>query len=97
MLPNTRTNISSLSFLLDSDERKETNFLKERYRKKYEQELPVLMEISSWEVIANLTAAGLGIGLFPDYVANKRKDQLQVVHSDLSADSLHYLCHFQKK
>lgn len=74
--------ISSLGFLLDSDERRETNLLKQRYRKKYKQELPILMEISSWEVIAKLTEAGLGIGLFPDYVAKKK--QLKVVFSDLT-------------
>ena len=34
------------------------------------------MEVSSWEVIANLTEAGLGIGFFPDYVASKRKKEL---------------------
>lgn len=75
--------ISSQGFLLDSDERRETNFLKQQYLKKYKQELPVLMEISSWEVIANLTEAGLGIGLFPDYVARKRENRLKVVFPDL--------------
>ena len=64
-------------FLLDSDERIETNLLKKAYRKKYQQELPVLMEISSWEVIANLAEAGLGIGFLPDYVANSRKKSLK--------------------
>lgn len=43
------------------------------------------MEISSWEVIANLTEAGLGIGLFPDYVAKKRKNRLKNVFSDLTS------------
>lgn len=75
---------SLLGFLLDSDERRESNYLKEVYLKKYKKELPVLMEISSWEVIANLTEAGLGIGLFPDYVARKRKNKLQAVLSDLT-------------
>lgn len=71
--------ISSLGFLLDSDERKESNFLRQCYQKKYKQELPIKMEISSWEVIANLTEAGLGIGLFPEYVARKRKSSLRIV------------------
>ncbi len=75
--------ISSLGFLLDSDERKESNFLKQCYQEKYKQELPIKMEISSWEVIANLTEAGLGVGLFPDYVARNRKSRLKIVLSEL--------------
>lgn len=59
-----------------SEERIETNQLKSWYRKKFHRELNVLMEVSSWEVIANLTEAGLGIGFFPDYVALKRKKEL---------------------
>lgn len=74
---------SKLGFLLDSDERRETNVLKRRYLEKYKQELPIAMEISSWEVIANLTEAGLGVGLFPDYVARKRDKLLNVVFPDL--------------
>lgn len=77
--------IDSLGFLLDSDERRETNFIKQRYMKKFKKELPVMMEISSWEVIANLTEAGLGVGLFPDYVAKKRKGRLKIVFSELTA------------
>lgn len=64
-----------LPFIL-SEERVETNLLKKSYRKHHRKELNVLMEVSSWEVIANLTEAGLGIGFFPDYVALKRKRDL---------------------
>lgn len=74
----------SLGFLLDSDERRETNLLKQCYSEKYKQELPVAMEISSWEVIANLTEAGLGVGLFPDYVAKKRENRLKIVYPELT-------------
>ena len=76
--------ISTLGFLLDSDERRETNLLKQYYMEEYNQELPVTMEISSWEVIANLTEAGLGVGLFPDYVAKKRKNRLKVLFQNLT-------------
>lgn len=82
---NQRKDISSLGFLLDSDVRKETNLLKQYYVQKYKRELPVMMEISSWEVIANLTEAGLGIGFFPDYVARKRKNRLKIVFPDLTS------------
>ena len=52
-------------FLLDSEERIETNLLKKSYTAKYGKPLSVLMEI------ANLVEEGLGIGFFPDYVAKK--------------------------
>jgi DNA-binding transcriptional LysR family regulator len=64
-----------LPFIL-SEERVETNLLKKSYRKYQKKEINVLMEVSSWEVIANLTEAGLAIGFFPDYVALKRKKEL---------------------
>jgi DNA-binding transcriptional LysR family regulator len=64
-----------LPFIL-SEERIETNLLKKSYRKYHKQDMDVLMEVSSWEVIANLTEEGLGIGFFPDYVALKRRTYL---------------------
>lgn len=60
---------NELGYLLDSEERLETNLLKKNYQKKYGKELPVTMEISSWEVVATLAEQGLGIGFIPDYVA----------------------------
>lgn len=74
---------TGLSFLLDSEERRETNFLKKYYKTQYGKELPVLMEISSWEVIARLTEKGLGIGFFPDYLAHQREESLQTIFHDL--------------
>lgn len=62
--------------LILSEERTETNLLKKSWKKKQQKEMKVLMEVSSWEVIANLTEAGLGVGFFPDYVALKRKRYL---------------------
>lgn len=70
-----KTNQTPLPFIL-SEERQETNLLKTSYRKSHKKEMEVLMEVSSWEVIANLTEEGLGIGFFPDYVALKRKQHL---------------------
>lgn len=64
-------NVKKLSFLLDSEERTETNLLKKSYKTRFGKELPILMEISSWETIANLTGQGLGIGLFPDYLLKR--------------------------
>lgn len=73
----------NLGFLLDSEERTETNLLKKAYKKLTGNDLPVLMEISSWEVVANLTAEGLGIGLFPDYIAEGKKELLKLYSNDI--------------
>lgn len=67
-------NPSSLPFLLDSDERIETNLLKAIYKKIHKRELPVLMEVSSWCVISKLVQQGLGIGLCPDYIALENEE-----------------------
>lgn len=73
----TKSKGLELPFIL-SEERVETNVLKSSYRKHFHKEMPVLMEVSSWEVIANLTEEGLGIGFFPDYVAIKRMKFVEV-------------------
>lgn len=72
-----------LSFLLDSDERRETVLLKNWYRSRFKRELPVQMEISSWGVIANLTEHGLGIGFFPDYLARIQHTSLKLSSYEL--------------
>lgn len=76
-------NPTSLPFLLDSEEREETNLLKKAYRTKYKKEMPVLMEISSWEMVAKLTEKGFGVGFFPDYVAEPRKEFLKLYPDSL--------------
>jgi DNA-binding transcriptional LysR family regulator len=60
-----------------SEERIETNLLKKSFKKRYAKDMEILMEVSSWEIIANLTEAGIGTGFFPDYVALKRRKQLK--------------------
>jgi DNA-binding transcriptional LysR family regulator len=65
---------AALPFLLDSEERIETNLLKTSYKAMHGKELPVLMEVSSWSVISRLAEEGLGIGLFPDYIAHEKRD-----------------------
>ena len=56
-----------------SEQRKETNLLKDHYFKKFQEKIPVLMEVSSWEVITKLTEEGLGMGFFPDYIAKGKE------------------------
>lgn len=74
---------ASLPFLLDLEERIETNLLKNSYRELYGKELPILMEVSSWSVIAKLVKEGLGIGLCPDYIAHENRD-LKPVFEELN-------------
>ena len=71
-----------LPFII-SEEQIETNLLKRSYRKHYGKEMNILMEVSSWEVIANLTEQGIGVGFFPDYVAKKRNQKLKVFDQSL--------------
>lgn len=65
-----------LPFII-SEERNETELLKSAYEKKFRKPLPVLMEVSSWEVIATLAEEGLGVGFFPDYVALRKQKDLK--------------------
>ncbi len=75
--------IDHLGFLLDNNERKESNWLHQAYRDRFGQELPIAMEVTSWEVIANLTEKGVGIGFFPDYLAHRRHHLIQEVLPEL--------------
>ncbi len=55
----------SKPFIL-TEPRKETEKLKTAYKRHFNRPLPVQFEISSWDVIGQLTQKGLGIGLLPD-------------------------------
>lgn len=70
--------LNSLPFLVDSEERIETNLLKASYRALHQKDLPVSMEISSWSMIAKLVQEGLGIGLCPDYIAHDSREIIPV-------------------
>ena len=73
---------------ITSEELMETNLLRKAYLKKYRRELDVLMQVSSWEVIAKLTEQGLGIGFFPDYVALQKRELR--VYDELKLPSIQY-------
>ena len=64
---------ASQGFILAESDCPDTLFFKEIYKKKYGQEPNISLEVNSWEVIANLTAEGLGIGHFPDYIAKNQE------------------------
>lgn len=58
------------SFLL-SEPSQETNLFKQRYKHHFAKPPEVQMHVASWEVIASLTEAGVGLGYLPDYVTLK--------------------------
>ncbi len=64
----------TLRFILTEENSKETIYLKRAYFRKFKKELTDFIEIDSWEMIAKLTAAGLGIGYLPDYFTQERSD-----------------------
>lgn len=79
--------LKSQQFII-TEERIETNLLKTSYQKHYGKPLKVLMEVTSWEVIASLTEQGLGIGFLPDYVALAKTDTLK--ESTVTFDPIPY-------
>ncbi len=64
--------LDSKSFIL-TEPRHETEKLRTAYTKQFGKTLPVLFEISSWEVIGQQVQKGLGIGLLPDVSINQWK------------------------
>jgi DNA-binding transcriptional LysR family regulator len=77
----SEVDFESKSFLL-TEPRVETEKLKAAYKKKFGRALPVIFEMSSWDVIRQLTQKGLGIGLLPDIAINKlQKTDLKILKS----------------
>lgn len=52
----------------------------ERYQAHYQKKPEIEMEVSSWEVIARLTEAGLAWGYFPDYLTYNHKQLVKVLY-----------------
>lgn len=69
--------IKKLGFILAESGCKDTIFFRETYRKKYKKDPQIAFEVNSWEMIANLTIEGLGIGFFPDFIAHSKKETLK--------------------
>ncbi len=78
----------NLGFILTPPHNKEMILLSEAYFKKYGRELMGILEVGSWEIIANLVAEGMGIGYLPDYIAKRRKDALKLY--DLGLEQQEY-------
>lgn len=63
-----------LGFILAEADCNDTIFFKKTYQRKFGYLPKVALEVSSWEVMANLTAEGLGIGYFPDFVSMNKQN-----------------------
>ncbi len=69
----------SKSFIL-TEPRLETEKLKTAYKRQFGRSLPVLFEISSWDVIGQLAQRGMGVGLLPDIsLKNWKKGSFKII------------------
>ena len=55
---------------LVTEDRPETLALKKAYRKKFKAELPVAMQVGSWEILLELCKAGFGTAFIPEYMVS---------------------------
>lgn len=73
-----------LGFILAESNCEETIHFRKAYSKIFAKEPKIAIEVNSWEMIANLTLEGLGIGYLPDYLTIKRKEDLKKFPLDIS-------------
>lgn len=78
-------NIDEKTLYLTAEDRPEQRKLHAAFYRKYRAKIPVCMEISSWEVIAELTAQQVGIGFLPDFIQkfSTSKHHLSIVEYNL--------------
>lgn len=62
-----------MGFILATYDGNENKALQEAYFRKFGRDLPIKLEVSSWEAIANLVMEGAGIGYLPDYMGRKKE------------------------
>jgi DNA-binding transcriptional LysR family regulator len=61
----------------------ETELFKKQYYRKYKKQLVIQHEVASWDMITQLVADGLGIGLVPDIaVSSDKKKDVTAVKTD---------------
>lgn len=63
---SNNTKIENTPSFIITEPRPETNKLRQHFLKMTKKELPIMMEVDSWEVINQLSRKGLGIGFVPD-------------------------------
>lgn len=72
--PELKDKESELSYIV-TEPKYETELLKKNYLAKYKTELPVYLEVGSWDTIMQLVSEGHGYGLVPDIAANANKNE----------------------
>ena len=86
-----RKNSSYLESIISTELRPELNLMKENYFRKHGIELKTVMEISSWEIIANLVAEDVGVGFIPDFLSLTPMRANQLIACDFGLDPLPYV------
>jgi len=69
---------------VDSRKNSFVKSLQKIYAKKYKQELPILAELDSWEVVARFVDNGLGSGFIPDYLLSQYPNLTAIQNKELS-------------
>jgi len=71
--------LSGIDNLLLTEQRSETAQLLQYYRRKYKKDLPVAIEVDSWELITQMAESGMYTGFVPDFVAEARGPKVRVM------------------
>lgn len=71
---DSKTNLRDALFILSEVDTREAKLLMNCYSAKFKLDLPVASVIQSWSVCAELAAAGIGVGLVPDFVLERRSN-----------------------
>lgn len=77
-----------LNLVIGKFRQDEKEFLQKRYQKKFKKELAV-MEVTSWEIVANMAAEGMGIGYVPDYTSFRKEGILSEIDLGLELTPYH--------
>lgn len=76
--------------IISTEPRAEVNALKDDFYKRYGVKLTTFMEISSWEVIANLVVNDVGVGFLPDFIALSAPRMDLIVPCNFAIDPIPY-------
>jgi Transcriptional regulator len=64
--------------------------LSKLYKKEFGKDPEFAMKVESWDVIAKMAEAGLGVGFLPDFVANGRKELRAITALDKISEKIKY-------
>jgi len=80
-----------------TEPRFETELLKKEYQRHFKSALPVIFEISSWEVIGQLVQRGFGVGLVPDVaIKGWRKESYRILKPTWFSCEYEVYVHYRK-